>query len=57
MLADIVVVGLVAVIAVFCIRTLIRNKKTCGSTCSMCAGCGGGCSGSCGCGTSAKKKS
>ncbi len=56
MLADIIVVAIVAIIAVFCIRTLIHNKKTCGSTCSMCAGCGGGCSGSCGCGAPAKHK-
>lgn len=48
MLADIIVVAIVAIIAVFCIRTLIHNKKTCGTTCSMgCAGCS--CSGSCGC--------
>ena len=56
MLADIIVVAIVAIIAVFCIRNLIHNKKTCGSTCSMCAGCGGGCSGSCGCGAAAKHK-
>lgn len=55
MLADIIVVAIVAIIAVFCIRTLIRNKKTCGTTCSMgCAGCS--CGGSCGCGAPAKRK-
>ena len=55
MLADIIVVAIVAIIAVFCIRTLIRNKKTCGTTCSMgCAGCS--CSGSCGGGAPAKHK-
>ena len=52
MLADIIVVAIVAIIAAFCIRTLIHNKKTCGSTCSMCAGCGGGC----GCGAPVKHK-
>ena len=52
MLADIIVVAIVAIIAVFCIRTLIHNKKTCGSTCSMCAGCGG----SCGCGDPASTR-
>ena len=36
-------------------RTLIHNKKTCGTTCSMgCAGCS--CSGSCGGGAPAKRK-
>lgn len=55
MLADIIVVAIVAIIAVFCIRTLIHNKKTCGTTCSMgCAGCS--CSGSCGGGALAKRK-
>ncbi|WP_440322866.1 FeoB-associated Cys-rich membrane protein [Laedolimicola sp.] len=55
MLADIIVVAIVAIIAVCCIRTLIHNKKTCGTTCSMgCAGCS--CGGSCGCGAPAKRK-
>ena len=55
MLADIIVVAIVTIIAVFCIRTLIHNKKTCGTTCSMgCAGCS--CSGSCGGGAPAKHK-
>ncbi len=55
MLADIIVVAIVAIIVVFCIRTLIHNKKTCGTTCSMgCAGCS--CSGSCGGGAPAKRK-
>ena len=56
MLADIIVVAIVVIIAAYCIRTLIHNKKTCGSTCSMCAGCGGSCGGSCGCGAPAKPK-
>ena len=55
MLADIIVVAIVTIITVFCIRTLIHNKKTCGTTCSMgCAGCS--CSGSCGCGAPANRK-
>jgi len=55
MLADIIVVAIVGIIAAFCIRTLIHNKKTHGTTCSMgCAGCS--CRGSCGCGDPAGHK-
>ena len=47
MLADIIVVAIVAIIAVFCIRTLIHNKKTCGTIFEIAipefgGSCGGG---------------
>ena len=46
MLTDIIVIALVAAALFFCIRTIVRRKKSGASSCGCgcgCAGCGGGC--------------
>ena len=51
-MTDIIVLLVVAAALVFCIRSIIRNKKRGGSSCG-CAGCSG-CGSACACGDKRK---